>query len=163
MSDQVAAEVKAATLKDVADIERLKFTRATIDETLRLYPPTFLIARAAIGPDAIAGRAVRAHDFALVVPWLLHRHEMLWRDANAFMPSRFLPPAPPPDRFAYLPFGAGPRVCVGAHFALVAATLALARVIASFRIALLDAAPVIPLGVITTQPDHSPMFAITPR
>jgi unspecific monooxygenase len=161
--DQVAAEVKDAPINDAADVERLKFTRATIDETLRLYPPTFLIARAAIGPDTVAGIPVRKHDFALVVPWVLHRHEKLWHDPNAFIPSRFLPPSPPPDRFSFLPFGAGPRVCVGAHFAQLAATLALAKLIARFRFSLLDNRPVIPVGVITTQPDHSPMFAITPR
>ena len=64
----------------------------------------------------------------LIAPWLLHRHEKLWRDPNAFIPQRFMPPAPPPDRFAYLPFGVGARVCIGAHFALVEATLALAKI-----------------------------------
>jgi cytochrome P450 len=78
------------------------------------------------------------------------------RDPNAFIPSRFLPPSPPPNRFIHLPFGAGPRVCVGAHFALVAATLALAKVIATFRVTLLDSKPVVPMGVITTQSDYSP-------
>jgi unspecific monooxygenase len=79
------------------------------------------------------------------------------------MPTRFMPGAPPPERFAYLPFGAGARVCIGAHFALVEATLALAKIIAAFRIELLDQEPVLPIGVVTTQPDRSPMFRITPR
>ena len=70
----------------------------------------------------------------LIAPWLLHRHEKLWRDPNAFVPRRFMPPAPPPDRFAYLPFGVGARVCIGAHFALVEATLALAKMIGAFRV-----------------------------
>lgn len=145
------------------DIERLKFTRAVVDETMRLYPPAFLIARAAAAPDTIAGFPVRKNDVVLVAPWLLHRHEKLWRDPNAFIPSRFMAPAPPPDRFAYLPFGVGARVCIGAHFALVEATLALARMIGAFRVELLDREPVMPVGVVTTQPDRSPMFAITPR
>ena len=102
-------------------------------------------------------------DVILIAPWLLHRHEKLWRDPNAFIPSRFMPGAPPPDRFAYLPFGVGARVCIGAHFALVEATLALAKIIGAFRIELLDREPVIPVGVVTTQPDRSPMFRITPR
>ena len=100
---------------------------------MRLYPPAFLIARAAAAPDTIAGLPVRKNDVVLIAPWLLHRHEKLWRDPNAFIPERFMPPAPPPDRFAYLPFGVGARVCIGAHFALVEATLALARIIAAFR------------------------------
>ena len=161
--DQLAAEVQSVTVNGALDLERLKFTRAVVDETMRLYPPAFLIARAAAGPDTVAGRPVKNKDVILIAPWLLHRHEKLWRDPNAFIPSRFMPGAPPPDRFAYLPFGVGARVCIGAHFALVEATLALAKIIGAFRIELLDHEPVIPVGVVTTQPDRSPMFRITPR
>ena len=161
--DQLAAEVQGATVTGALDLDQLKFTRAVVDETMRLYPPVFLIARAAAGPDTVAGRPVKNKDVILIAPWLLHRHEKLWRDPNAFIPSRFMPGAPPPDRFAYLPFGVGARVCIGAHFALVEATLALARIIGAFRIELLDQEPVLPVGVVTTQPDRSPMFRITAR
>jgi cytochrome P450 len=99
----------------------------------------------------------------LIAPWLLHRHEKLWRDPDSFIPSRFLPGAPSPDRFAYLPFGVGARVCIGAHFALTEATLALAKLIGAFRVELPDQEPVMPVGVVTTQPDRSPMFHITRR
>jgi cytochrome P450 len=160
---QLAAEVQQASANGALDIERLKFTRAVVDESLRLYPPAFLIARAAVGPDTIAGIPVKPRDVILIAPWLLHRHEKLWRDPNAFIPARFMPGAPPPDRFAYLPFGVGARVCIGAHFALVEATLALAKLIGAFRVELPDQQPVIPVGVVTTQPDRSPMFRITPR
>ncbi len=159
----MAAEVQNATVNGALDVERLKFARAVVDETMRLYPPAFLIARAAAGRDTIAGGPVKKKDVILIAPWLLHRHEKLWRDPNAFIPARFMPGTPPPDRFAYLPFGVGARVCIGAHFALVEATLALARMIGAFRIELLDKAPVLPVGVVTTQPDRSPMFRITPR
>jgi unspecific monooxygenase len=158
--EQVAAEVRT---KGASELERLTFTRAVVDETMRLYPPAFLIARAASGPDVIAGLPVKKNDIVLVSPWLLHRHEKLWRDPNAFIPARFMPPAPPPDRFAYMPFGVGARVCIGAHFALVEATLALAKLIGAFRIELLDQEPVLPVGVVTTQPDRSPLFRIVPR
>jgi cytochrome P450 len=161
--DQLAAEVKGLSANGALDLERLKFTRAVVDETMRLYPPAFLIARAAAGPDTIAGFPVKKNDVVLIAPWLLHRHEKLWRDPNAFIPARFMPPAPAPDRFAYLPFGVGARICIGAHFALVEATLALAKMIAAFRVELLDKEPVMPVGVVTTQPDRSPMFRITPR
>ena len=161
--DQLAAEVQNASVNGALDVERLKFTRAVVDESMRLYPPAFLIARAAAGPDTIAGRPVKKKDVILIAPWLLHRHEKLWRDPSAFIPSRFMPGTPPPDRFAYLPFGVGARVCIGAHFALVEATLALAKMIGAFRVELLDKEPVIPVGVVTTQPDRSPMFRITPR
>ena len=160
--EAVASEVRSATVNGELDMARLKFTRAVVDETMRLYPPAFLIARAAAGPDTIAGMAVKKHDVVLVAPWLLHRHQKLWRDPDAFIPSRFMT-GTPPDRFAYLPFGVGARVCIGAHFALVEATLALARMIGAFHVAMIDTAPVLPIGVVTTQPDRSPLFAITPR
>ena len=162
IQQQVALEVQGADVDGALDIERLKFTRAVLDETMRLYPPAFLIARAASGPDTIAGFPVRKNDAVLIAPWLLHRHEKLWRDPNAFIPQRFMT-GTPPDRFAYLPFGVGPRVCIGAHFALVEATLALAKMIGAFRVALADKEPVMPIGVVTTQPDRSQMFSITLR
>ncbi|MBR0695290.1 cytochrome P450 [Bradyrhizobium lablabi] len=160
--EQLAAEVTGMAAAGTPEIERLKFTRAVVDETMRLYPPAFLIARAAAGPDTIAGLRVRKRDVIMIAPWLLHRHEKLWRDPNAFVPARFMT-GTPPDRFAYLPFGVGARVCIGAHFALVEATLALAKIIGAFRVALVDKEPVVPVGVVTTQPNRSPMFAITPR
>lgn len=167
--EQVAAEVQGAsvngelaTVNGAVDIERLKFTRAVVDETMRLYPPAFLIIRAAAGPDTIGGMPVKKNDVVLIAPWLLHRHEKLWRDPNAFVPSRFMT-GTPPDRFAYLPFGVGARVCIGAHFALVEAVLALAKMIGAFRVSMVDKAPVMPVGVVTTQPDRSPLFAIVPR
>ncbi|WP_028165199.1 cytochrome P450 [Bradyrhizobium elkanii] len=160
--EELAAEVKAVAASGGLEIERLKFTRAVIDETMRLYPPAFLIARAAAGADTIAGMPVKKHDVVMIAPWLLHRHEKLWHDPAAFVPSRFLT-GTPPDRFAYLPFGVGARVCIGAHFALVEATLALAKLIGAFRISLVDRQPVMPIGVVTTQPDRSPMFTIKPR
>src|SRR3954465_7510855 len=160
--EEVASETHGEHLDCMADIDRQKFTRAVIDETMRLYPPAFLIARAASGPDTIMGLPVKKKDVILIAPWLLHRHEKLWRDPNAFIPSRFMT-GTPPDRFAYLPFGVGARVCIGAHFGLVEATLALAKMIGAFRITLVDKEPVMPVGVVTTQPDRSLMFAISPR
>jgi unspecific monooxygenase len=157
--DEVAAEARSIA---TSDVEQLKFTRAVIDETMRLYPPAFLIARAAAGADTVADMQVAPKDVILIAPWLLHRHEKLWRDPNTFVPSRFMT-GTPPDRFAYLPFGVGPRVCIGAHFAIVEATLALAKVVGAFRIELLDREPVMPVGMVTTQPDRSPLFRITRR
>jgi cytochrome P450 len=160
--EEVASETRGEHLDSMADIDRQKFTRAVIEETMRLYPPAFLIARAAREKDNAAGVEIGKGDIIMIAPWLLHRHEKLWRDPNAFIPSRFMT-GTPPDRFAYLPFGVGARVCIGAHFALVEATLALAKMIGAFRVTLVDKEPVMPIGVVTTQPDRSPMFAITPR
>ncbi len=161
--DGVAAEAKTALAGGALDVTKLPFTRAVIDETMRLYPPAFLIVRAAAGADMIAGMPVLKKDVVMISPWLLHRHEKLWDAPDEFRPQRFMPGNPPPDRFAYLPFGVGPRVCIGAQFALTEATLALAKIIGAFRVELLDREPVTPVGVVTTQPDRSPMFRIVSR
>lgn len=160
--EEVASETSGEHLDSMADIDRQKFTRAVIDETMRLYPPAFLVARAAREKDNAAGVEIGKGDIIMIAPWLLHRHEKLWDQPNAFIPKRFMSKEPP-DRFAYLPFGAGPRVCIGAPFAQAESVLALARLIGAFRVGLVDRIPVIPLGVVTTQPDHSPMFRITRR
>jgi len=162
MQDELAREVTAARAAGELDADKLKFTRAVLDETMRLYPPAYLIARCAGGPDEIDGKPVSKGDVIFIAPWLLHRHEKHWENPNAFVPQRFLD-GPPPDRFAYLPFGVGPRICIGAHFALVEATLALADILGTFRVELIDTRPVMPVGVVTTQPDHSPMFRVTRR
>jgi unspecific monooxygenase len=161
--NEVADEAKGIVDDPSPAVEKLTFTRAVIDEAMRLYPPAFLIARAAAGPDLVAGTQLKRGDVVLIAPWLLHRHEKLWRQPNAFMPARFMPGVAPPDRFAYLPFGVGPRVCIGAHFALVEATLALARIVGRFRVELQDDTPVMPMGIVTTQPNRSPPFRITRR
>jgi len=161
--DELAESVRAIAIDANTDMSKLPFARAVIDEAMRLYPPAFLIARAATGPDTVAGREIREKDVILMSPWLLQRHEKLWQDPNAFIPQRFMPGAPQPDRFAYMPFGAGPRICIGAHFALVEATLALAKIIQTFKVEVISKRPAIPVGIVTTQPDHSPVFRITRR
>ena len=166
LQERVAAESQGADLADPTGCHadgRLPLTRAVVDETLRLYPAAFVIVRRALGPDAIPGHAIARNDVVIVSPWVLHRHRGLWRDPDAFDPSRFLPDASPPPRFAYLPFGAGPRVCIGAQFARTEAVLALARLAAAFRIDLVDSAQVLPLAVVTTQPDRPVHFRLTQR
>lgn len=160
--EEIASETRGEHLDSMADIDRQKFTRAAIEETMRLYPPAFLIARAAREKDNAAGVEIGKGDIIMIAPWLLHRHEKLWDQPNAFIPKRFMS-TEAPDRFAYLPFGAGPRVCVGAPFAQAESVLALARLIGAFRVELADTSPVIPLGVVTTHPDRSPLFRITRR
>jgi unspecific monooxygenase len=161
--ERLAEEARGAMSAGEPEIGDLTYTRAVIDEAMRLYPPAFMIVRAAKGPDKVEGRPVGKGDIMIMSPWILHRHNKLWRQPNAFMPERFLPDAPPIDRFAYLPFGVGPRICIGAHFALTEATLVLAKLIGTFRVSLLDKAPVMPIGVVTTRPDRAPMFRIERR
>ena len=99
----------------------------------------------------------------LIAPWVLHRHRKLWREPDAFDPSRFLPDAPTVPRFSYLPFGAGPRVCVGAQFALTEAALVLAMLMQRFEVTLEDTRPVLPRAIVTTQPDHPATFRLRAR
>ena len=92
--EEVASETRGEHLDSMADIDRQKFTRAVIEETMRLYPPAFLIARAAArGRIRIAGVPVSKGDIIMIAPWLLHRHEKLWDQPNAFIPKRFMSPA----------------------------------------------------------------------
>ena len=168
--ERVAAEAQAldAAPEDAPEtardaLARLPFTRAVVDETLRLYPPAYTIVRLSLGEDDLGAVRIPAGALIGIAPWTLHRHRRLWSEPDAFEPARFLPAAPPPDRFAFLPFGAGPRVCIGAQFALTEAVLVLASLFRRFRVALPpDARSVLPVAVVTTQPDHAPPFRINP-
>ncbi len=164
--DPIAAETAGLDLGPAggpAQLDSLVQTRAVVSETLRLYPPAFTMIRVAIEPDRAGDLEIPRGAVVMIAPWVLHRHRRLWRDPDVFDPSRFLPGAPQPPRFAYLPFGAGPRVCVGAQFAMAEATLVLAALVQSFRIALLDDQEVMPKPIVTTQPDRAPAFLLTPR
>jgi len=125
------------------DVSALKFTRAVIEESMRLYPPVPILSRECLADDVIRGRAVPKGSTMLVVPWLLHRHEALWERPHGFVPERFLPEGPGrPHRFAYLPFSAGPRICLGAAFALTEAIVCLATLARRFRLRLPEGARV---------------------
>ena len=105
-------------------------------------------------------------DFDSKVDSLIGPSAIAWivmYQPDAFVPERFLPGASAVDRFAYLPFGVGPRVCIGAHFALTEATLVLAELMRSFRIELVTSRSVLPVAVVTTQPDHAPLFRLRLR
>jgi cytochrome P450 len=167
--EALSVEITPDNAMDV--MPRLVRTRAVISEALRLYPPAFAIAREAIAADRAGAIEIPRGTVLLIAPWVLHRHRRLWRDPDAFDPTRFLPPpgsgpgagAPPVPRFAYLPFGAGPRVCVGAQFALAEAILVLAMMLRNFVVTLDDPAPVLPVAIVTTQPNHPPTFRLRAR
>lgn len=146
-----------------AAVPRLTRVRAHIDEALRLYPPAFLIVRQAQAADTIAGQTIAPGTVITIAPWVLHRHRARWHDPDGFDPGRFMPGAPAPERYAYMPFGAGPRICVGAQFALTEATLVLARLLRRFRIGFAGSPAVQPRAVVTTQPDRPVRFLLTER
>lgn len=164
VQDAAAAEARAAELSpEAAPRAQLPLLRAVVQEALRLYPPAFTIVREAKEPDEVAGHRLAPGDLVVVAPWVLHRHERLWSEPDRFDPRRFLPGAPPVDRFAYLPFGVGPRVCIGAQFALVEASLVLAVLLARHRLELVGPARVLPVAVVTTHPDRRPAFRLGAR
>ncbi|MBV8743695.1 MAG: cytochrome P450 [Xanthobacteraceae bacterium] len=164
--ERLAEEVRAVDFTPDSATEvlnKLTYTRAVVNEALRLYPPAFAITRAANGTDRIGTVEIPAGSLVMVAPFVLHRHVRLWRNPDAFEPARFLGDATPAHRFAYLPFGVGPRVCVGAQFALTEAALVLAMLIKQFRITRASTEPVLPVAVITTAPDHPALFRLQPR
>lgn len=164
--ERVAEEADAVDLSPEgahAAFERLPVARAVVAEALRLYPPAYSIVRIAKERDEVAGEEVPPGGMVVVSPWILHRHQRLWHDPLAFDPARFLPGAEAPDRFAYLPFGVGPRVCVGAQFALMEAALVLATLARAFRVELVGSRRVMPVGVVTTAPERAPPFRLKPR
>ena len=130
---------------------------------MRLYPPAFVITRQAAVDDFVAGIPVSKRSLILIAPWVLHRHRRFWSEPDRFDPERFLPDRPPPPRFAYLPFGTGPRTCIGAPFALTELVLVLAMLVSHFRIALAPHRPVNPVGLTTIQPDRPPPFLLQRR
>lgn len=165
-AERVAREAATADLSPEAAgtaLKSLPVTRAFIDETLRLYPPAFLIVRQAIAADRVGTTEIAPGTIVSISPWVLHRHRRLWTNPDGFDLDRFLPGAPPPDRFAYMPFGAGPRICVGAQFALTEAVIVLARLLRRFHLSFLGSGAVIPRALVTTQPDRPVRFLFTPR
>jgi unspecific monooxygenase len=164
--ERLAAEIAplGLTPDNAADLlPELVRTRAVVDESLRLYPPAFVIVRQALHDDEAGGVPVPKGSLVLIAPWIMHRHRRFWRAPDRFDPSRFMPDAPPPPRFAYIPFGAGPRICVGSPFALTELVLVVASLVRAFRIALPPHRPVTPVGLITLQPDVPPPFRLRPR
>ena len=162
----LAQETAATTIEPEAAYEAvatLDRTRAVVNETLRLFPAAFTIVREAIGRDRIGELELPPRSLVMIAPWVLHRHHGLWRDPASFCPARFMPDQPPPPRFAFLPFGAGPRICVGAEFAMTEAVLVLAALTGRFRFTRTDTRPVLPVGIVTTQPDHPARIRLTPR
>ncbi|HTJ64890.1 MAG TPA: cytochrome P450 [Alphaproteobacteria bacterium] len=151
---------RAPNLKDVPD---LIYTRAVIDETLRLYPPIPLLTRQASRPEKIRSRQVEKGAIVAVIPWLLHRHRLYWDKPDHFMPERFLPGAPPIDRYTYVPFSIGPRVCAGLQFGLTEAVLCLATLAQSFRLDLAPGAKVEPVSRLSLRPGETLPMLLYPR
>ena len=157
-------EVLGSAVEPVEWLDRMPMVKAAFEEALRLYPPAPSLNRAAIADDIWTspdGKTVRinAGVTVLIMPWTLHRHELYWEKPRAFMPERFLPENRDKiSRFQYLPFGAGPRICIGATFAMQEAVIALAVLMSRYRFHVTPETNPWPVQKLTTQPrDGLPM------
>jgi cytochrome P450 len=137
------------------DVANLRYTRMVIEESMRLYPPAHTTGRQPIKPDEILGHRIPAGAEVLIMPWLIHRKPQLWENPERFDPERFAPErAAERPRFAYIPFGAGPRICIGAAFAMTEAILILATIAQRYRLRLKPGHPIEPQGLITLRPRY---------
>ena len=156
--------VLGGRLPEAGDVPHLSFTGRVIEEAMRLYPPVHAIERRALGADEVAGHPIPAGSVLIIAPWLLHRHRRLWEDPERFDPDRFAPERTAlRHRFAYVPFGGGPRVCLGAAFALTEAVVVLATLGQRFRLDLVPGQRVEPVGRITVRPRDPLMMTVTER
>ncbi|MDD4963659.1 MAG: cytochrome P450 [Gallionella sp.] len=153
--EAVEAEVDTHLTSEIFTADTLKklvWTRAVVEESMRLYPPAPMIGRMARSADKLGDEHVPAGASLLISPWVLHRHAKLWHDPHAFMPERFLPEQRAQiPRFAYLPFGAGPRVCLGMGFAMQEAVVILAMLMKHLRFERADHHPIELRQCITLQ------------
>jgi cytochrome P450 len=151
----VEAELDSFDLKDPSPAtwsERLPQTRAVFEEAMRLYPPAPSLNRMALEDDAVDGRRIPKGAAVLILPWILHRHQRLWSRPGEFMPARFLPGKREAiDRYQYLPFGIGPRVCIGQSFAMQEGVIALATLLKSLRFDYVGRTAPEPVQKITVQ------------
>ncbi len=137
----------------IEDLPQLPFTRMVVEEAMRLYPPAWGLGHRALGKDEIGGYAIPKGAYVLVFPYVTHRHPAFWERPDAFDPERFSDArSAGRHRFAYFPFGGGPRLCLGNQFALYEAQLILATILPRFQLRLLPGAVVTPEPLVTLRP-----------
>jgi len=138
-----------------ADLPKLKYLDAVVRESLRLYPPAYLVGRQALSPLELGGYTVPADAQLLMSPYVMQRQAHLFPEPERFLPERWLtPPATPLPRFAYFPFGGGPRVCIGNHFAMMEAALVLATIVQQLELTVVPGFRLELEPVVTLRPAH---------
>jgi cytochrome P450 len=146
------------------DLPRLEYTERVLSESMRLYPPAWCFERQTVEADEIGGYAIPAGTTIAICPYVLHRNPMYWDDPETFDPDRFLPErSTERSRFAYLPFGDGPRICIGKNFAMMEAKIVLAMLAGVFELRLAGADHVGIDPRITLRPKNGMRMALTPR
>ncbi len=140
-----AVEVLGDRPPTYEDLRRLRYHAMVLDEVMRLYPPVWMLSRLGQADDTVGGYHVPAGDDVLICPYTLHRHKDFWEDPERFDPERFDPDKPSGrPRYAYIPFGAGPRFCVGNHLGMMEATFVLASVARELRLTTVPGYQVVP-------------------
>jgi len=148
----------------VSSLDKLPYTRMVIQEALRLYPPAFGIIRHAIANDEIGGYPIPANSMVFLTPYCTHRHPAIWEKPEVFDPERFTPErSAGRPRFAYFPFGGGPRQCIGNTFAMMEAQLVLATVAQRYSLRLVPGHPVEPQVLLTLRPRYGLPMTLHPR
>jgi cytochrome P450 len=146
------------------DLPRLGLLKAVFEEAMRLYPPGWGELRQSISADQINGFPIPPKAIIILCQWVTHRHPDFWPDPERFDPGRFLPSsAGKQHRFAYFPFGGGPRICIGMQFALAEGSLVLATILQHFRVQLIPDHPVEPDATFTLRPKHGLKVILHPR
>ena len=146
------------------DLANLPYTRMVIDEAMRLYPPAWGFSRQALADDDLGGFRLPRGWLAFIIPYVLHRLPGVWADPEAFDPDRFLPEATAArPKFVYRPFGAGPRQCIGSHFALIESQLVVATLAQLYRLRLVPGHRVEPWPLITLRPRFGMAMTIERR
>lgn len=155
------AEVLGGRSPSVDDIPRLKYTSMVLDESMRLYPPAWVFSRAAREDDEIGGYFIPKGSYLFLSPFITHRKPSLWEDPEGFDPERFSPERSVSiPRFAYFPFGGGPRQCIGNTFAIMESLLLLAVFLQKYRLDLVPGHPVEPEHLVTLRPKHGILMSI---
>jgi cytochrome P450 len=145
--------VTSSGIEPVRWLDHMPMTRAAFEEAMRLYPPAASISREAIEEDRYADLVILKGAQVQMMPWTIHRHRLLWEHPEAFMPERFHPGNRDSiDRYQYLPFGVGPRICIGASFAMQEAMIVLGVLMSRFRFDTLPETKPWPVQKLTTQP-----------
>jgi cytochrome P450 len=167
LQERAAAEASAALgdgEEDRSLPERLPLLRAIVEESMRLYPPVPRFDRQAVAADRLGEAEIAPGDLVSVWPWIVHRHKQLWDDPDAFDVERWSPERRSArHRFQYIPFGGGPRVCVGMRFALAEALTVLAYWLAAWRFTPIAGREVRPSGMVTLRPAGGLKLLVSPR
>jgi cytochrome P450 len=159
-----AQEVLNGRPPTVADLPRLRYTEGVVLEALRLYPPAYVVGREAIDDCEIGGYRVPASTTLLMSQWVVHRDARHFEQPEAFRPERWAGDlAQRLPKYAYFPFGGGPRLCIGNTFAMMETVLVLATIAPRFRFTLLPEPAVVPWPTFTLRPKHGIPAVLTPR